>query len=209
MRPYKWPHDWVTGGYFTPIDKWAHLAKIRQFRGLPGGQCFGGKLAESYGKLQDDEALKNWLDTDVVPGSRWGNQPERDDSPGMYLLDCYKKLWWSGSDVRWKAPRYVRWMSMGLKLGWKNFGFSQRLGPAIFRVRWFWANFITNQPPVREMEFAQDFVREVSPKLLDRNLRFRIFLHRLFAQMFFFGCQVLFIFWSQSQQSQSFLNITF
>lgn len=84
-----------------------------------------------------------------------------------------------------KAPRYVRRMSIGLKLGWKNFGFPQRLGPAMFRVRWFWANFITNQPPVREMEFAQDFVREVSPKMLDRNLRFRIFLRRLFAQMFF------------------------
>ena len=44
---------------------------FRQFRGLPGGQCFGGKLAESYGKLQDDEALKHWLDTDVLrePGS--------------------------------------------------------------------------------------------------------------------------------------------
>ena len=46
------------------------IQKFRQFRGLPGGQSFGGKLAESYGKLQDDEALKNWLDTDVVPGSR-------------------------------------------------------------------------------------------------------------------------------------------
>ena len=46
------------------------MQKFRQFRGLPGGQSFGGKLAESYGKLQDDEALKNWLDTDVVPGSR-------------------------------------------------------------------------------------------------------------------------------------------
>lgn len=67
------------------------IQKFRQFRGLPGGQSFGGKLAESYGKLQDDEALKNWLDTDVVPGSRWGNQSERDDSPGMYVLDSHKK----------------------------------------------------------------------------------------------------------------------
>lgn len=100
-----------------------------------------------------------------------------------------------------KAPSYVRWMSMGLKLGWKNFGFPQRLGPAIFRVRCFWANFITNQPPVREMEFAQDFVREVSSKMLDRILRFRIFFAYVICPDVFFGCQVLFIFWSQSQQS--------
>ena len=34
---------------------------VSQFRGLPGGQHFGGKLAESYEKLSKDEALSMWL----------------------------------------------------------------------------------------------------------------------------------------------------
>ncbi|CAK9064681.1 Methionine import ATP-binding protein MetN 1 [Durusdinium trenchii] len=34
---------------------------VSQFRGLPGGQHFGGKLAESYEKLSSDVPLSRWL----------------------------------------------------------------------------------------------------------------------------------------------------